>query len=196
MAGLMDTIMQSLGGNAQQQLGQRLGLDPAQLQSALGAAVPTILAGLASNAAQPGGAQSLLAALDRNHDGSVLDDVSGFFGGGDASAAAGTGILGHVFGDRHQTVNDGLARHTGLSAAQLATITAMAAPIVMGVIGRMKHQQGLDQNGLAQMLGQEHQATTQQAPDIAGLATSLLGAGQSGGGLGGLLGSLLGGKQN
>ena len=41
-----------------------------------------ILAGLARNAAQPEGADPLHGAVQRDHDGSLLDDLGGFLGGG------------------------------------------------------------------------------------------------------------------
>src|SRR5262245_33460759 len=100
MPGLMDVLGAALGGDVQEQLGQRVGADSQTTSQAIQAALPMILSGLTRNAAQPGGATSLHAALERDHDGSVLDNLSGFFQGSVSGRAAnGAGILEHVLGD-------------------------------------------------------------------------------------------------
>jgi hypothetical protein len=147
-----------------------------------------ILAGLANNAAQPGGAQSILAALQQ-HDGSALQNAGSVIQNPQQSGAA--GILGHVFGNQQGAANQAVAQHTGLDAAQVAQIMAVAAPLVMGAIGQMQRQQGLHAGNLGQVLGNEHQSAMQAAPGLLNIATQVLGG--QGGGIGGLLGGLLGG---
>ena len=198
MPSILDAVTQALGPQAQQQIAQHLGVDPSQVGSALQAGIPTLLAGLANQASQPGAMQNLVAALDRDHDGSILNDVAGFLGQGQGAAAAGSGILGHLFGGQQDALHQAIGQHAGIDPGKVSAILAMAAPIVMGAVGRARSQQGLDAGALANLLGQSHQAALQQAPqlgNLAGLASQLLGGAQGGGGLGGMLGSLLGGKQ-
>ena len=56
-----------------------------------------ILGAMANNASKPGGADSLLGALQKDHDGSILDNLGGFLG--QPNTDDGNGILGHVFGN-------------------------------------------------------------------------------------------------
>ncbi len=93
MSGLLDLLTQQLSGPLAQQLGAQIDADPAPTQKAIGAALPVLLGGLARNATEsPQGAQSLASALDQDHDGSLLDSLSGLLGGG------GGGGLGALFG--------------------------------------------------------------------------------------------------
>ena len=50
------------------------------------AALPALLAALQGNAATPGGSRRCCRALDRDHDGSILDDLAGFLGQGPSPA--------------------------------------------------------------------------------------------------------------
>ncbi len=200
MPTILDAITQALGPEAQQQIAQHLGVDPSQVGSALQAGIPTLLAGLANQAAQPGALQSLVAALDRDHDGSILNDVAGYLRQGQGAADSGAGILGHLFGGQQDALHAAIAQHAGLDAQKVSAILAMAAPVVMGALGRARAQGGLDPGALASLLGDTHQASVQQTPlpgNLAGLAGQLLGGagGGASGGIGGLLGGLLGGQR-
>ncbi len=84
----------------------------------------------------------------------------------------------------------------------------MLAPLVMGYLANQKKRKGLDEAGLASLLGDERKAQEAKQPGLGGLAANLdanimdvvvkmaTGArGSSGaakGGLGGLLGKILG----
>ncbi len=56
---------------------EQLGLDSSKLTPAISALLPMLIAGLTRNTQQPDGADSLFNALQRDHDGSVLDDIVG-----------------------------------------------------------------------------------------------------------------------
>ena len=94
MSGILDLLSQQLSGPAVQQMSSQLGADPESTQKALSAALPMLVGGLARNAQTPEGAQSLSNALDRDHDGSLLDGLAGMLGG----ASGGGGELGALLG--------------------------------------------------------------------------------------------------
>jgi len=143
---------QLLSGGQLNLLSQQLGADQDQTKTALAAALPMLLSGLARNTQKPDGAQALLGALDR-HDGGTLDNLQGFLGKPDL--ADGEGILGHVFGDRRANVEQGLGKAAGVDPMKMAKMMAMLAPLVMGYLGRQKRQGNLDAGGLADLLGAE-----------------------------------------
>ena len=198
---IYEEILSQLGSSGIAQIGRETGLAPADASRAVAGALPAILAGLANNtASSSAGAASLASALDRDHDGSVLDDLAGFLGGGDA-AAGGSDILGHVFGDRRRTVESGLGKASGLDAATIARVMAMLAPIVMAYLAKAKNKRGLDPGGLASMLGQERSRLEQRAPSGMDALGKMLDADGDGSILddlaqqgGGLLGSLFGSR--
>ncbi len=196
MPGIMDLLGAALGGNVQQQLGQQIGATPQATGNAIQAALPMLLSGLTRNASQPGGAEALLGALQRDHDGSMLDNFSGLLGGNaTGNAANGAGILGHVLGDQQEMAHQAVAQSSGLDMSQVATLMATLAPIVMGALGRAQRTQGLNASGLTSMLQGEHANVAQAQPDLMGLATQLLDRNKDGSamddvmkGLGGLIG--------
>lgn len=196
MPGLMDLLGSALGGDTQRRLGEQIGADPQATASAIQAALPMLLSGLTQNTSQPGGAAALLNALDNDHDGSLLDNLGGLLGGTlGGRATNGAGILGHVLGDRQEAAQRAVAKSSGLDSAQVAQLMMTLAPIVMGILGRTKRTQGLNETGLASMLQDEHAAAAQAQPGLMGLAGQLLDRNNDGSvldelmqGLGGLLG--------
>lgn len=170
---MLDLLQQRLGGDAVQQISRRLGADHGTTQTAIAAALPMLVGALARNAQNPQGAGALANALQRDHDGSILDDVAGYLGGG--QSADGNAILGHVLGTRQQTVQQGLGQATGLDASKAGMLLSMLAPLVMGALGKTARERGLDPGGLAGMLGGEQQRAAQTAPaGVMGMLGKLL----------------------
>lgn len=176
--GLMDDVLGSLGSDGVGALADSLGLDPRATQAALSAAVPLLLGGLSRSAARSGGADSLLSALDRDHDGSVLDDIAGFLGGN--GSEAGGRIVGHTLGTRRSSAEQAVSRAGGIDLAQAGKLLAMAAPLVMGALGRAKQQKGLDARGLNAYLDGDQQALKQKSAGGMELISRLLDADHDG----------------
>jgi len=171
---MLDMLQERLGGDAVRQIGQRLGTDPSTTQSAIAAALPMIVGGLAKNAQDPAQAGSLANALQKDHDGSILDDVAGYLGGGQP-AADGAGILGHIFGGRTGAVEQGVSQVSGMEPGKTSALLSMLAPLVMGALGKSARERGLDPGGLASMLGGERERAAQQAPGgLMGMLSGLL----------------------
>lgn len=93
---ILDQIRRQLDDRAIEGLAQQIGADRAGTEQAIGAALPTLLGGLARNAGRsPEGASSLARALERDHDPSLLEQLGGMLsgGGGGGGLAAGLGSL-------------------------------------------------------------------------------------------------------
>ena len=58
--------------------------------------------------------------------------------------------------------------------ASVAKIMAMAAPLVMGALGKAKRQQGFDASGLAAALGQQERAARQVSPSAVDMFAKML----------------------
>ncbi|HYH44196.1 MAG TPA: DUF937 domain-containing protein [Thermoanaerobaculia bacterium] len=196
----MDLVNQELSGPRLSQMSRQLGISEDQTREALPAALAALTGGLAQNAAQPQGAQQLSNALNKDHDGGLLDSLDGFLGGmggmggGGGGLGAGAAILGHVFGQRQQQVEGKLGRATGLNPQTMASLLAMLAPIVMAYLGRQQRQKQLDPGGLAEVLGQQRQRIEQvpQARTGLGALLDLDGDGQVMDDLANLAGGLFG----
>jgi len=168
MSSILDTVQQQLGPDTIQQMSAALGADPSATSSAVSMALPALLGGLSHNASTPQGAAALDRALD-DHDGSILDSLGGGMGGGLGGALGGLlgggggiggAILGHIFGGKRPAVEEGVGRASGLNAAQVAQLLAMLAPIVMGALGKMKRERGIDASTLPSVLPSAPAAST------------------------------------
>lgn len=156
MFSLEDLLGQQHGNEVVNQLSNNLGANPGAVSSAVQMALPAILSGLANNAAQPQGAESLNQTLQQNHNGDVLDDLGNYVN--NPNSNDGLGILGHIFGNRQGTVAQQVSQSSGLSLGQTAQLLITLAPIIMGFLGKKQQQQGLDAGGLNSMLqGQQQQ---------------------------------------
>ena len=170
---LLGSLMQQLGGGGLNEIARSVGLSSSDVGNVLAGAVPAMMAGLTRNVASSGGAEGLLGALDRDHDGSILDDVMGYLGGG-GNLAGGSGILGHVLGGRQGNVESAVSRSSGVDLASVGKIMAMVAPLIMGALGKAKRQQGFDASGLAGALGQQERAARQVSPSAVDMFSRML----------------------
>ena len=176
MFSLEDLLGQEQGTQAVGQISQQVGAEPSVVNTAIQAALPMILGGLANNAATPEGAESLNGALDRDHHGGILQNLGGLgsmiFGGQESVAPEprvdGGGILGHIFGNNQGQVAQEVSNKSGLSLSQVAPILMMLAPIVMSYLGQQKQQQGVGASGLGGLLGGLLGGATQAAPQSSG----------------------------
>lgn len=168
MSGLLDGLLGQLGGPALGTVSAKLGADDATTQQAITAALPVLMGALAKNASSADGAAALTAALQKKHDGRILDDVAGAIGNAQ-TGADGAGILTHVLGGSQSAVANGIARASGLDPAKAGALLAMLAPVVMGALGKAQRTGGLDAGGIAEMLGREKQQLPAAAGGLLGL---------------------------
>lgn len=173
---VLDLLTQQLGDdNVLSRLSNQIGADKKSTAAAVSGALPMLLGALSQNTQQSNGAQSLLGALDRDHDGSILDDIAGFLGNNPLTQGNGSGILGHILGGRQAQAENSLSKVSGLGAGQIGQLLTMLAPIVMSALAKSRQGSNLDANGLNDMLQNDRQRVEQMG----------------GGGLGGMLGKLL-----
>ena len=211
MSTVFDSVMQQLGGANLSGLSQQIGADEGTTQKAVQAALPMLLGGLARNSAKPEGAAALGSALNEHRGGGLLDNLGSLIG--NPSSGPGAGILGHIFGGKRSTVEQGVGQATGLDQHQIGKLLMVLAPIVMAVLAR-RHAQPTPgaapsqpevadappqpDGGLGPMLQRESQEAAQRAPsglggllgmlDRDGDGNPLNDLGRLSGGLGGMLG--------
>ncbi len=203
----MDILQGQISEEMLGQISEHIGAEPQQTAQATNGIFATLLGGLANNASSEGGLSALASALDKDHDGSVLDDLMGMMGGmmqgGEQQSGAmnGLGILGHILGDRQESAAEQVSQSSGLSMGQVMKLMPILAPILMGVLGRAKSQGNLGLGDLAGILmGGAQQAQSGGFGDLIGsVLGGVLGGGQQQqqqaqmGGAGDLIGSVLGG---
>jgi hypothetical protein len=172
MNAITQIITQQLTGGASRQIAQRLGISESTANTAMQVAVPLILTALARNATQPQGAESLHQAINKDHDGSILDNLMGYVS--NPQTANGAGILNHVFGTQKPVVENNLAQATGLDQNAAGGLLETLAPIVMGAVGKAQQNEHLDPSGLSNLLERQQQQAQSNAPGAMNILSSML----------------------
>ena len=167
MFSLEDLLGRQGGSEALGQISKVIGANPELTNSAIQMALPVILSGLANNAATPDGAENLNQALEKDHDGGILDMLGGFLGGEapQSRQTDGGGILGHILGSKQGPVAQEISNKSGLDMGQVAKLLITLAPIVMGFLGKQKRENNLDTGGISDLLtGTKQQAESTGNP--------------------------------
>ncbi|WP_332018571.1 DUF937 domain-containing protein [Kaistella sp.] len=218
---LIELITGNAGNQVASQAENKFGISKNQIIALLAVAAPLVISYLRKKSQEdPNEAEALNNALDKDHDGSILDNPAQV----EARVQEGGSILDHIFGGQKAQVENQLSQNTGISMDKIGPVLAMLAPLIMGYIGKEKQSNGVNSGGgLGDLLGgilggAQNQAQAEPSNplnDILGsvlggssqqssgnplndILGSVLGGGQQQqqqqGGLGGLLGSILGGK--
>ncbi|WP_194775756.1 DUF937 domain-containing protein [Pararhodonellum marinum] len=210
MAGILDLLSGESGKQILNGVSKEAGITENQAASVMQMALPVLMGAMQQNAASPQGAAGLLGALNGKHDGSLLNNLGTFFGGGvdQSDLQDGNGILNHVLGAKQPVVGNEIGKKAGLNSGQVLKILAIAAPLVMAYLGKQKRQANVNSpNDLGSLIGSAlggNQGNSNiigailGSPEGAKLAGNILGGmagGNKGGaGLGNVLGNLFGKK--
>lgn len=174
MANLIDLLQGQLSEGLVEQFANQLGgADKQQTADATSGIISMITSALAKNAATPEGAGALAAALDKDHDGSILDDLMGYANGSmqkkpdlNSSMLNGAGILKHILGGKQANAIDVISKMSGLQSDKTGNLMAMLAPVVLGMLGKEKRQNNLDQGGLTDILNQTIQTESSKRKEL------------------------------
>ncbi|WP_332022891.1 DUF937 domain-containing protein [Kaistella sp.] len=219
---LIELITGNAGNQVASQAENKFGISKNQIIALLAVAAPLVISYLRKKSQEdPNEAEALNNALDKDHDGSILDNPAQV----EARVQEGGSILDHIFGGQKARVENQLSQNTGISMDKIGPVLAMLAPLIMGYIGKEKQSNGVNSGGgLGDLLGgilggAQNQAQAEPSNPLNDILGSVLGGGsqqssgnplndilgsvlgggqqqqqQQQGGLGGLLGSILGGK--
>lgn len=192
---LIDLITGNAGNQVASEAESKFGISQNQVIALLAVAAPLVISYLKNKSQDAKEAEALNSALDRDHDGSILNNP--------AQAAArqqeGGSILDHVFGGEKAQVENQLSQNTGISMDKIGPVLAMLAPVIMGFIGKEKQSNGVTSGGgLGDLLGgilgnANQQAQGQSTNPINDILGSVLGGGSSSADSGNPLGNILGG---
>src|SRR6185436_2866688 len=182
MSSILDLLGSQLDPATLARLGSQVGATPEQTSAAVSAALPAMIGALQRNSSTPQGEAALGSALDRDHDGSILDNLGSLLGGG--PSASNVRSLDHIFGQRRGTVEEAVAGRAGLDRGQVVQLLAMLAPLVLGALSRARQRGGASGGGAGTSPGGG-------LGDILGGALGQMRQGGGGGGLGSILGGLL-----
>lgn len=143
MFSLNEILQNAQGGKAIDNLAQRFGLSPEQVQNAVQAMIPALSAALQSKAAEPGALGSVITAItDKDHQDSF--STTGAAPDGDA-VQKGHDVLTDLFGSSHiiNQVAQQVSSVTGLRPDVIAQLFPAIASIALGGMAQSLRNQGL-----------------------------------------------------
>ena len=170
---IVSLIQSQLSDQLLDGLGQQVGLnDRSQTKDATMTAVTALLGALSKNASSSQGLNALSGALDKDHDGSILDDLTGLLLNQkqpttqQARTLNGAGILKHVLGGKQGGIVDLISQVGGMDKNGSLQLLMKVAPMVMGVLGQQKKKQSMNNNVLGDLLKTASQQSKQQTKQV------------------------------
>src|SRR5215510_9702316 len=162
---LVSLVMQFLTPDMIGRIASALGLDRNNTQTAIGAAVPGLLASLSGVTTQPGGAQKLVDAV-RQQTGALGSFANMIGASGQSSLIEkGSQILSSLLGGRDQTALAGaVGKYAGLGQNASGSLLGMLAPLVMGTIAKEQGPRSLDAGGIASLLATQKDSIAAALP--------------------------------
>ncbi len=172
---LMDQLTSVVTSQLVSGAAQKTGLSQDMAAKLMPMAITALMGGLKNNTSKPEGARALANALEK-HDGSVLSQASRV-AEDDSLLEDGQKILGHILGAKRGAAEQQLSQAAGgIDQAQVGKLLAMAAPLVLGGLGKAKREQNLDEAALAGLVREEGLRARKQAPNELGGLMSMLDA--------------------
>ena len=157
----MATMIEGLRDLVSPQIVSALSQHTAESESAvsrgLGAAVPAIASTIAGRADDQGFMKNLAEFATKAATGPDPLELTRTLASAPTGAGAGAenvigGFLSSLFGRNLTDVSGNVARYAGISGPSAASILRIAAPLVLGYLGRLMRSNGLTASGLADML--------------------------------------------
>jgi hypothetical protein len=146
MNDLLQILQSQMTGDVISKLSKDINAPADKTKTAVEGVIGSMIGAIGKNASKPSGAEALLSAVKRDHDGSVLNDVMGFLSGkantGNHNALNAAGILKHVLGGQQSGLVDQISKSSGLNKDQITQLFLKMAPLVMGALGKTNNQKG------------------------------------------------------
>lgn len=176
-ANLISSIAQVLGSNVIARIASSLGIDRSQADKAVQAGVPGLLAAIVSLVSRPGGASALNGAIAQQQP-ALLSNLSNVVGGPTQNSLidGGMSTLNSLLGSSTTSLlTNAVGQYVGLGGNASKNLLGLLAPVVMGVLGQEQRKNGLDADGLADLLESQKDNITRALP--AGFSKYLGGTG-------------------
>lgn len=172
MATLLDSLT-SLATPAVSRIAHRLGESDAAVARGLQTSVASVLGGVLTKSADVSGIHRIFDLItSRDNSSSPVEDVSSLVGGLSvpSSSAIGATLLSTLFGNRVGSIGELVARTAGFkNPVSGASVLSVAAPLVLGYLGKRVRDGSLNIGSLTSLLAGERDTILAAAP--AGLSS-------------------------
>ena len=134
MANNIESILgELLKSDAVKGISETSGLSLDNVESVLKNALPSLISGASKQTTNENTKESFFAALD-NHGSKDLSNLTSFFKNVDLTD--GSKIISHLLGNEKEDTSAKVAKQTGVDSKDVTKILAVAAPLLMSVMGK------------------------------------------------------------
>lgn len=152
MASILDFLGTETGKEFVLKASKEVDASPGKVKSVLEMALPMLTGGIKKNAESSEGSEKLNTELGKEkHNGSILDSVRS--GNLSSLLSEGSGIMEHIFGGKQHKIIEAVSSATGLESGKVAKIMKMAAPVIMGILGKQKRKDNVGKSGIPDLVG-------------------------------------------
>jgi OmpA-OmpF porin, OOP family len=145
-----------------------LGESESGVAKAVSAVLPSIIGGVADKASSLDGAATISRLATEQHNGGILNSIGDFLSPekGNDLLGKSTGIISSIFGNSggSNMLTNLISNFAGVKGSTVGTLISMAAPAVLGMIGKHKSETNLSDSGLASMLGEQKKLAMSALP--------------------------------
>lgn len=151
---LTDSVIEKVSGF--------LGEHPDKIGPALNSAVPIVMGGIILSASTDEGAGKVMDVLkDGGHTGEILDDLPSLLGNFDKTQlliTIGSNIFNHFSGNKGNSIVEKLSSLNGIRKTSASSLVGLAAPLVLGALGKVVGKEGLGVSGLTKLLSDQRES--------------------------------------
>ncbi len=153
---LVETLQNSLTSKLAGDASTYLGESAATTRSAMAAAIPAVLAGLAQQGSTAAGAAQIFNTITGPQvDPGLADGLGSWLGGGAKTTGLltqGSTLLRGLFGERTGAIAEAVSSVSGMKMSSASTLLSLAVPAIFAWLKRYLTQGRLDAGGLAGLL--------------------------------------------
>jgi outer membrane protein OmpA-like peptidoglycan-associated protein len=150
---LTDSVIEKVSGF--------LGEHPEKIGPALNSAVPIVMGGIIRSASTEEGAGKVMDVLkDGGHTGEILDDLPTLLGNFDKTQlliTIGSNIFNHFSGNKGNSIVEKLSTLNDVRKTSASSLVGLAAPLVLGALGKVVGKEGLGVSGLSKLLSEQRE---------------------------------------
>lgn len=159
---ILGLIKDKLTDSVIEKVSNFLGEHPENIGSALNSSVPIVLGGIMRNASNDEETGKVMDVLkDGGHTGEILDDLPNLLGNFDKTQlliTIGSNIFNHFTGSKGNSIVEKLSALTGIRKTSASSLVGLAAPLVLGALGKVVNKEGLGVSGLTRLLADQRES--------------------------------------
>lgn len=133
-----------------------LGESESGVAKAISGILPSVLGGLVNKVSDNDGAGAVAQMTQESHSSGILDNLGGFLGNDNSSLLSkGAGLLNSLFGGKLDGLTGLISNFAGVKSSSVSSLMSMAAPAVLGMIGKHASTSNMGASGIASLLNSQ-----------------------------------------